>query len=111
MSDFIVRIEHKTKDGEVYLEQEYSFRDYTELVARELMGVLADIEAAFYVFEDGKPRDEWSKANLNRFNGIRHKMLDYANNVRRLPSELHHKGETASQESSGQFFARMIDNK
>lgn len=83
-----VLIQHKTKDGEVYLEKEYSLADYTKLVASEMIYLVVDVENAFYEYEGQKNKAEWSKNGKKRFGEIRHKILDYANSVKRLPENL-----------------------
>ena len=88
MSDWKVKIEYKNKDLETVVEKEYSFIDYTEMLNLELKRVLMDIEDAFYYLSGNKQKSEWEPEVTERFNKIRHKLLDQANAIRRLPQNL-----------------------
>ena len=92
MSDFKVKIEYKNKNLETVVEKEYNFIDYTEMLNLELKRVLMDIEDAFYYLSGNKQKQEWSPELAERFNKIRHKLLDQANAIRRLPDNLSYKG-------------------
>lgn len=109
MSDFKVTIEYKNKDLETVVEKEYSFIDYTEMINLELKRILTDIEDAFYKFSGNKQKDEWNADLINSFNKIRHKLLDQANAIRRLPENLSYKGVKASSMSFSEFIARTLN--
>ena len=110
-SDWIVKIEYKNKKLEKVIEKEYPFDQYTDLIGSELMGVITDVENAFYEFEGGKQRDEWSDRSKTMFNGIKHKLLDHANSIRRLPSTLNYKGIPANTVSFSQFIAAKLNGE
>lgn len=108
MSDWKVRIEYKNKDLETVIEKEYEFSDYTEMLNLELKRVLMDIEDAFYYFSGNKQKSEWDEELTNRFNKIRHKLLDQANAIRRLPGTLSYHGLPANSMSFGEFLAKTL---
>ena len=108
MSDFNVKIEYKNKDLETVVEKEYSFIDYTEMLNIELKRILMDVEDAFYYFS-GKQKSEWSPEMSEKFNKIRHKLLDQANAIKRLPENLSYRGIKATNVSFGEFLARTIN--
>ena len=107
-SDFIVKIEYKNKDLETVVEKEYDFLTYTEMLYAELMRLMVDIEDAFYKFSDNKQRDDWDSETTERFKKIRHKLLDQANAIRRLPHNLSYKGNRADQVTIGEFLNRTL---
>lgn len=106
MSDFIVKIEYKNKNLETVVEKEYDFISYTEMLNLELMRLIMEIEDAFYVFSGNKQKDDWDPEMKERFKKIRHKMLDQANAIKRLPANLSYKGIPANQVSIGEYLNR-----
>ena len=63
------------------------------------------MEDAFYNFEDGKPQEEWDEKARAQFQKIRHKLLDQANAVKRLPSHLRYKGVQCNSKKLNEFLA------
>lgn len=108
MSDFKVKIEYKNKDLETIVEKEYDFIDYTEMLNLELKRVLMDIEDAFYYFSGNKQKQDWSPELTERFQKIRHKLLDQANAIRRLPQNLSCNGVKANTMSFSEYLARTM---
>ena len=102
MSDWTVKIEYKNKNLETVVEKEYDFISYTEMLDLELKRLIMEIEDAFYVFS-GKQKEEWTEDMKERFQKIRHKMLDQANAIRRLPQNLSYKGTKADQITMGEY--------
>ncbi len=107
MSDFIVTIEFKNKnaDGELetVVEKEYDFINYTELLHIGLTRIIKEIEDAFYYFTDEEQKENWDPEAKRRFSSIRHKLLDEANAIKRLPNTLSYKGIKANQISINDF--------
>ena len=108
MSDFKVTIEYKNKDLETVVEKEYSFIDYTEMLNLEIKRILMDVEDAFYYFSGNKQKSEWSPELSERFNKIRHKLLDQANAVKRLPENLSYNGVKGNTIPFSEFIAKSI---
>lgn len=108
MSDFIVKIEYKNKNLETVVEKEYDFISYTEMLNLELMRLIMEIEDAFYVFSGNKQKEDWDPEMKDRFRKIRHKMLDQANAIKRLPQNLSYKGVRADQISISDFINQTI---
>ena len=108
MSGFKVKIEYKNKDLETVVEKEYDFIDYTEMLNIELKRLLADIEDAFYYFSGNKQKQDWPPELTERFDKIRHKLLDQANAIRRLPENLSYNGIKANSMSFSEYLARTL---
>ena len=108
MSDFTVKIEYKNKDLETVVEKEYEFSQYTELLNLELMRVIAETEDAFYHLT-GKEKDSWDSETKSRFQHIRHKLLDQANAIRRLPQTLSYRGISAASINFSEIIAKDIN--
>lgn len=103
MSDFIVKIEYKNKDLETVVEKEYDFISYTSMLYMNLMGILREIEDAFYEVNQGKQKQDWTPETAERFKKIRNKLLDESNAIRRLPENLSYKGVPADQVTLGEY--------
>ena len=91
-NDFTILIEYKNKDLQKVGERVYGFQEYVDLLNLELKKVIVDVEDAFYELENDKPKEEWSEGTANAFRKIRHKLLDQANSVQRIPQMLRYKG-------------------
>ena len=103
MSDWTVKIEYKNKDLETIVEKEYDFVQYTEMLRLELMRVILDIEDAFYHFTGEEQKEKWDEETMRRFKKIRHKLLDQANAVKRLPQNLHYQNHSPLEIPSAEF--------
>lgn len=108
MSDFKVKIEYKNKNLETVVEKEYNFIDYTEMLNLELKHILMDVEDAFYYLSGNKQKNDWGSELTERFNKIRHKILDQANAIKRLPENLSYHGVKATSMPFSEFLAKTI---
>ena len=113
MSDWRVKVAFKDKAADTdelftVVEKEYEFIDYTEMLSRELNRVLKKVEDAFFAFQNYKPKDEWDKETSERFNEIRHKLLDQANAIKRLPNNLTYQNIKANTMPLSEFIARTL---
>ena len=108
MSEFKVTIQYKNKNLETVVEKEYDLISYTEMLNMELMRLIMDIEDAFYEFSGNKQKEEWSPELMERFKKIRHKMLDEANAIKKLPQNLTYKGIRADQISISDFINQTM---
>lgn len=108
MSDFKVSVEYKNRDLETVVEKQYGFVDYTDMVNLELKHVLMDIEDAFYVFSGNKQKSEWNQDLIDRFNKIRHKILDQANAIKRLPENLRYRDIPANTMNFSEYIAKKL---
>lgn len=108
MSDWKVKIEYKNKNLETVVEKEYEFGTYTEMLQLELMRIIMEVEDAFYYFSGNKQKEDWPPELTERFKKIRHKLLDQANAIRRLPENLSYKGIKANQVPFGEVLAEII---
>ena len=110
MSDFKVKIEYKNKDLETVVEKDYDFPEYAKLLNLELMRIIADIEDVFYYFT-GKQKDEWDEETQKKFQHIRHKLLDQANSIKRLPQTLSYRGIVAGSVNFSEILAAKLNSE
>lgn len=109
MSEFKVKIEYKNENLETVVEKEYDFEQYTAMLHLDLMHILADVEAAFYHFCDGQRKEDWPEEEKKRFQAIRHKILDEANALKRLPITLSYRGVHPADINAGVYFTSMLN--
>lgn len=109
MSDFTVKIEYKNQNLETVIEKEYEFSQYTDLLNLELMRIITETEDAFY-YLTGKQKEDWDSETKSRFQHIRHKLLDQANAIKRLPQTLSFHGISAGSVSFSEVLAEDINS-
>lgn len=66
----------------------YSLEDYTSMLKYSLLTVIADVENSFYFFQQNKQKKDWDPDAMASFLKIRHKLLDSANAIERIPAGL-----------------------
>lgn len=108
MNNFSVKITYKNRDLEHVSEWVYDFEQYAEMMKRELMRVIMDVEDVIY-YLGGSSKDEWDAETTERFQRIRHKLLDQANAIERLPQNLYYKGVNCMSTNASEMLAEIID--
>ena len=106
MDGWTVTIEYKNENLETVVEKEYDFISYTSMLYMNLMGILKEIEDAFYDINQGKQKQDWTPESMEKFKKIRNKILDESNSIRRLPETLSHNGVKPNQMSFGEYLNR-----
>ena len=109
--DFTVLIDYLNRNMDHIDQKQYSFNEYAGMLELESKRLILDVEDAFFKLEDGKQKDEWSAEAKQSFGRIRHKLLDVANAIGRLPKTLHYKGISCSDTKLSDMIADIIDNK
>lgn len=109
MSDWKVKIEYKNENLETVVEKEYDLVSYTSMLNMELMRLIMEIEDSFYEFSGNKQKEDWDPALLSRFKKIRHKMLDEANAIKRLPQNLTFRGQSPMQIDATEYFMSRVE--
>ncbi len=107
--DFTVQIDYMNRNMDHVDRKQYLFNEYTGMLELEIKRLILDVEDAFYKLEDDKQKDEWSAEAKQSFGRIRHKLLDIANAVGRLPKTLHYKGVSCSEIKLSDLIADIVD--
>lgn len=107
MKDIGVKVTYRNEKLEAVLERSYTLRDYAGMIRADLLRLITDIEDAFYRLNDNKPKESWSDDSWTSFCRIKHKLLDKAGEIERLPNNIfeyeNHDGETL-----GEFVAGIL---
>lgn len=109
-NDFTVTIDYLNKELEQVNHKTYTFGGYAGMLELEIKRLILDVEDAFYKLQDGKQKNEWSEEATKSFTHIRHKLLDVANAVGRLPRTLHYKGISCSDVKLSEMIAEIVNN-
>ena len=83
-----VKVTYRNHALEDVCTKTYSFCEYTEMLHTDLLRLVTDIEDLCYIMNDGKPKEEWTEESFTAFNKIKHKLLDKAGDVGRMPNNL-----------------------
>lgn len=86
--DLYVRITYRNANLDPVNTQMYELKDYTDMMRNDLLKVISDIEDAFYVATGNRYKDEWPDDVWSSFTRIKHKLLDKAGDIGRLPDNL-----------------------
>lgn len=83
-----MRIVYKNKELKPISKCEYSLEDYSDMLSMDLKRIITDVEDLIYTMNGNKPKDEWDENALCAFGKIKHKLLDKAGEVARLPENI-----------------------
>ena len=88
MKNIGVNIVYKNSKLETVCDKTYTLKEYTEMLHTDLLRLISDIEDMAYKFNDGKPKSEWTDDSWSMFCCIKHKLLDKAGEIERLPENI-----------------------
>lgn len=83
-----VKITYRNARLEPVVTQLYSLDDYTSMLKNDLHKIITDIEDTFYVACGNKHKDEWPDEVWAGFMRIKHKLLDKAGDIGRIPENI-----------------------
>lgn len=79
------RIIYRNKDLKPISKCEYPLKDYAEMLSMDLKRIITDVEDLAYTMNGNASKEEWSSAEVMAFQKIKHKLLDKAGEIGRLP--------------------------
>ncbi len=100
MDELKVKVVYRDRDLNPTSEKTYLLRDYTDMLKMDILRAVTDVEDLVYITNGNKPKEEWSDDTWTAFQRIRHKLLDKAGSIGRLPNDIiqtgdEHDGKTA----------------
>lgn len=99
-----VNVVYRDKDKQPVYTKNYTLREYTDMLRADLLRIITDIEDMCYAVNGGQQKEDWSDETFSGFNKIKHKILDKAGDIGRVPDNIRY-----APESMTSFVARMID--
>ena len=91
---FKVKVKYRNELGDMISSREYLLSDYVGMIRTDLFRVITDVENLYYRLNDGKPKREWETSDMEDFNLVKHRLLDKAGEIERLPEILMADSET-----------------
>lgn len=83
-----VQITYRNENLETVCERDYSLEEYLSILRLDLLRIIMDVEDFGYALTSGKPKEMWSQEAQGVFGKIRHKILDKAGEIERLPQNM-----------------------
>lgn len=108
--DFTVLIEYRNRENEKVGERSFEFQEYVNIIKLEITRIIMDVEDAFYRVNGQRQKENWDPKDLESFNHIKHKLLDQANSVSRLPETLRYKGVPCNSKTLSEYIADIVNN-
>ena len=109
VEDYKVKVTYKNKSLENISQRILPLTDYCKEQKQNLMHIIADVENAFYLLQEYKSKNEWNDATMAAFQKIRHKILDAANNIERMPLNLYYKDSNINAIDAADYAANIIN--
>lgn len=88
MEDLRVKVVYRDKNLEPTYQRTYLLKDYTDMIRMNLLRVISDVEDLVYITRSGQSKEDWSDDVWVRYQHIRHKLLDNAGSIGRLPEDI-----------------------
>ena len=104
------RVEYKNRNLETVQVCEYPFQDYVDMISLDLKKIITDVEDLIYMMNGNRPKNEWSEAEIILFNRIKHKILDKAGEVGRLPQCLFDANSIVEINTPASFWDKLFGN-
>lgn len=102
-----MRVVYRDKDLQPTYTKTYSIEEYANAMRSDLQNLVSDVETLGYIANDNKPKDEWSDESFAMFSRIKHKLLDKAGEIGRLPSNM----KVRSTEPLSNYMARVLNER
>lgn len=107
IQDIGVRVTYRNKDMQPTYTKTYSLDEYTEMLRVDLLRVVTDVETLCYIANNNLPKEEWTDETFEEFNRIKHKLLDKAGDIGRLPQNI----VLRTSEPLNEFMAKLLDGE
>lgn len=105
MKELRVRVIYRDKDLRPTCDKTYSLPEYTEGLKSDLQALVSEVETLGYIANGNKPKEEWTDASFELFSRIKHKLLDKAGEISRLPSNI----VMRETEPLSEYVARLLN--
>ena len=83
-----VKIQWRNKHMEVVSEKEYPLSVYTDMIRADLLRIISDVEDLCYEANENRVKESWTDESWAAFCKIKHKLLDKAGEIGRLPEAI-----------------------
>ena len=101
--ELCVKVVYRDKDMNPTYTKIYTLSEYTEMIRADLLRLITDVENLCYAANGNKQKEDWSDDTFSGFSLIKHKLLDKAGDIGRIPENI------IIKEPLNQFMARLLD--
>lgn len=109
MDNLGVHVVYRDKNLNPVMEKTYALQDYLDLIRSDLLRVITDVEDLVYTLTNDAARENWSDETWTAFCKIKHKLLDKAGDIERLPKNLVEFDGVEKEEDLSRFVARVFN--
>ena len=102
-NELCVKVTYRDKNMNPTYSKTYTLNEYTEMLRTDLLKLVTDVENLCYSANGNKPKEEWSDETFSGFCLIKHKLLDKAGDIGRIPDNV------VMKEPLNQFVARILN--
>lgn len=102
-----VRVTYRDKNLQPTYTKTYTLTEYAETMRSDLQGLVGEVETLGYIANGNKPKEEWSDESFAIFSRIKHKLLDKAGEIERLPSNM----ILRASEPLSNYVARLLNGE
>lgn len=87
--DLRVKVEYKNREMQPVFVQDCTLCEYTDMLRVDLMRLISDVENVLYIANSGVDKRDWPDEQMRAFLRIKHKLLDKAGEIGRLPENIY----------------------
>lgn len=108
ISDYSVSVTYKNSQLDQVRTRTYRFDEYCNDLRNNVLAAIGEVELAMGVAQGDPDKSKWSESSMEHFKKVRHKLLDVANNVSRLPTNTCYRGERIANIKLADFIANTL---
>ena len=107
VKEIVVKVTYRDKDLQPTYTRTYTLQEYVDAIRSDLQSLVGEAETLGYIANDNKPKEEWSDESFAVFSRVKHKLLDKAGEIGRLPSNL----QLRTREPLSEYMARLLNGE
>lgn len=107
IKEILVKVTYRDKDLQPTYTRTYSLQEYAEAIRSDLQSLVGDVETLGYIANNNKSKEEWSDESFSVFTRIKHKLLDKAGEIGRLPINM----TMRTSEPLSDYMARLLNEE
>ena len=96
-----VHITHRNSKLQPVADEMFTLEEYTSVLGNDILRMITDVEDIIYTVLDGNQKEDWPDEVWGKFSKLKHKLLDEAGAIRRLPENLIYGGDEHGQHIPG----------
>lgn len=104
------RVTYRNRNMETIQECDYDLQDYVDMLSMDMKRIISDVEDLVYTANGNISKEDWDEPQILMFNKIKHKLLDKAGELSRLPSTLYD-GDIETDNRPASFWRKVFDDK